>query len=110
FTRLFRTGTPSGTQGSANSDALAPSFGGTVGARLERRMGFVRLEAYGDGGYGGVRAGADVSGRLLLLRNNLGLEGRAMYLYWADDQRDYNRSHSLALQAGVRYAIVRGVL
>ena len=110
FARLFHTGTPSGTQGSTASDALAPAFGGTLGARLERRMGSLRLEAYGDGGYGGVRTGADLSGRLLLLRNNLGLEGRAMYLYWADDQRDNNRSHSLALQAGVRYALVRGVL
>lgn len=110
FTRLFHTGTPKGTSGSAASDALAPSFGGTLGARLERRLGSVRLEAYGDGGYGGVRTGADLSGRLLLLRNNLGLEGRVMYLYWADDQRDYNRSHSVSLQAGVRYALVRGIL
>jgi hypothetical protein len=31
-------------------------------------------------------------------------------MYWADDQRPNNNSHSGALQAGVRYAIVRGVL
>lgn len=110
FARLFRTGTPRSAQGSPASETLAPAFGGTLGARLTRRLGTVRLEAYGDGGYGGLRTGAELSGRLLLLRNTLGLEGRAMYLYWADDQRENNRSHSLALQAGVRYALVRGVL
>lgn len=110
FARLFRTGTPGGTQGSENSEALAPAYGGSLGARLTRRLGTVRLEAYADGGYGGLRAGADLSGRLLLRRNTIGLEGRAMYLYWADDQRESNRTHSVALQAGVRYAIVRGVL
>lgn len=113
FARLFRTSTPTGAPSlptSADSQALAPAFGGSLGARLTRRLGTVRLEAYADGGYGGLRAGADLSGRLLLLRNTLGLEGRVMYLYWADDQRESNRTHSVALQAGVRYALVRGVL
>lgn len=112
FARLFRTGTPAGaaSQPGAESEALAPSFGGSLGARLTRRLGTLRLEAYADGGYGGLRAGADLSGRLLLVRNTLGLEGRAMYLYWADDQRESNRTHSVSLQAGVRYALVRGVL
>ena len=113
FARLFRTGTPAGARGlpsGAQSEALAPALGGSLGARLTRRLGTVRLEAYADGGYGGLRAGAELSGRLLLLRNTLGLEGRAMYLYWADDQRESNRTHSVALQAGVRYALVRGVL
>lgn len=108
FARLFRTSVRAG--GTTVSEELAPAFGGTLGARLSRRLGTVRLEAYGDGGYGGLRTGAELSGRLLLLRNTLGLEGRALYLYWADDQRESNRSHSVALQAGVRYAIVRGVL
>ncbi|HRI54901.1 MAG TPA: hypothetical protein PLW65_32410, partial [Pseudomonadota bacterium] len=98
------------SQPGAESEALAPSFGGSLGARLTRRLGTLRLEAYADGGYGGLRAGADLSGRLLLVRNTLGLEGRAMYLYWADDQRESNRTHSVSLQAGVRYALVRGVL
>ena len=110
FSRLFQTAAASGPPGSPTRPTLAPAVGGSLGARLTRRLGTVRLEAYGDGGYGGLRTGAELSGRLLLLRNTLGLEGRAMYLYWADDQRENNNSHSVALQAGVRYAIVRGVL
>jgi hypothetical protein len=110
FARLFATATAHGAPQGAGDSTLSPAFGGSIGARLSRRIGTLRLDAYGDGGYGGVRAGAELSGRLLLLRNTFGLEGRAMYLYWEDDQRESNRSHSGALQAGVRYAIVRGIL
>ena len=81
FARLFLTGAPHGAPDSAGINTLSPAFGGSAGARLTRRQGNVRLEVFGDGGYGGLRAGSELSGRLLLLRNTVGLEGRAMYMY-----------------------------
>jgi hypothetical protein len=73
-------------------------------------LGLVRINAYADGGYGGLRVGGDVVGRLMLMRNTVGLEARAMYLYWADSERIENNAHSASLQGGVYYALVRGVL
>lgn len=111
FARVFRTSTPApGAKTSDEAGALAPAYGGRAGVRFDRRSGFVRIDAYCDGGYGGLRAGGDVSGRLLFFRNQLGLEGRAIYLYWADDQRAANTSHSGTFQAGVRWSAFRGAL
>lgn len=104
FARFYRSTTSDGTT------QLAPAYGGDVGVRYRRARGFVRLDGYCDGGYGGTRAGADLSGRLLLHRDTIGIEGRVYYMYWADDQRARNSSHGVALQGGVRWAIHRGAL
>jgi hypothetical protein len=106
FTRLFESGVPeSGQVGGFN-----PAVGGDAGIAYRRPHGFVSLDGYCDGGYGGVRAGANLSGRLLLWRDTVGLESRAMYIYWSDDQRQTSYSHGMSLQAGVRWAIVPGTL
>ncbi|MCS6912985.1 MAG: hypothetical protein RMK29_18345 [Myxococcales bacterium] len=86
------------------------AYGAIAGARLDRRAGFLRLDVYYEDGYGGLRTGADASGRLMLLRDHLGLEGRLTYMYWTDGGRAENNTHSLGLQAGARYALTRGVL
>lgn len=106
FTRLYRT-----SDGPSPGAGLASAaLGGDAGLGYRRPAGLVRMSGYCDGGYGGLRAGADLSGRLLLLRDTVGLEGRVMYLYFADDERDSSRSHGVSLQAGVRWAILRGAL
>lgn len=111
FVRVFHTSSPRpGTERPDGVTAWSPAYGGSLGLRLDRRLGLVRISAYADGGYGGLRVGGDVVGRLMLMRNTVGLEARAMYLYWADSQRIENNAHSASLQAGVYYALVRGVL
>ena len=89
---------------------LTAAFGGSAGVRWQRDHGQIRLDAYGDGGYGGLRAGSDLAGRLLVLRNRLGFEGRLLYMYFADDQKPDNRSHMLGMQLGARWAIINGLL
>ena len=108
--RLFRSRprAPLGTEPAA--DALLPSFGGSVGARWQRRRGVLRVDGSCDGGYGGLRGSAEVAGRLLLLRETVGLEGRLLYTYWADPLRVDNNAHGFSAQAGVRYAVFRGAL
>lgn len=89
---------------------LTAAFGGSAGVRWQRGQGQVRLDAYGDGGYGGIRAGSDLAGRILVLRNRLGFEGRLLYMYFADDVQTANRSHMMGVQVGARWAIINGLL
>lgn len=98
--RLFQPGT----------GPMSASLGGDAGLRYRRQHGFVRLDGFFDDGYGGLRGGGDLSGRLLLLRDTIGLEGRVMYIYWADDLRESSRSHGVSLQGGVRWAFMKGAL
>ncbi len=105
FARLFQSSAAGDMRG-----VLSTAAGGDFELRYRRPQGFVRLDGYCDGGYGGLRAGGDLSGRLLLFRDRIGLEGRFMYLYWADDERLQSRSHGLALQGGIRWTILSGAL
>lgn len=98
--RLFQTGL----------GEVSPALGGDAGLRYRRQHGLLRIDGFFDGGYGGLRAGGDLSGRLLLLRNTVGLEGRVMYIYWADDARESSRSHGVSIQGGVRWAFMKGAL
>jgi hypothetical protein len=108
FARLY--GTPAGAGAGRDGPLASTAVGGDVGVRYRRSGGFVRIDGYCDGGYGGLRAGADLSGRLLLWRDTIGLEGRVYYFYWADELREASRSHGVSLQGGVRWAVFRGAL
>lgn len=110
FARLYRASHVGASASGQPGDALRAAMGGDAELRYRRPSGFVRLDTYCDGGYGGMRAGVDLSGRLFLLRDRIGLEGRVMYLYWEDDLRETSRSHGVSLQAGVRWALMRGAL
>jgi len=107
FVRLFQSTESKAIKGKG---PLTASFGGTAGGRFQRGPGQLRLDVYADGGYGGLRVGSDVSGRLLVLRNRLGFEGRLLYMYFADDLRPEQQSHMVGIQAGARWAIVQGLL
>lgn len=107
FTRFFQSTESKAIQGRG---PLTVALGGSVGARWQRGPGQLRLDLYADGGYGGLRAGGDVSGRLMILRNRLGFEGRVLYLYFEDDLQIENRSHMVGFQVGSRWAIANGLL
>lgn len=84
--------------------------GGDLSLWYRRGSSHARLDGFFDAGYGGTRAGGDVVGRWVLLRETVSLEGRVLYTYWADGLQDRNRSHGVALQAGLRWAFMRGSL
>ncbi len=107
FARMFQSTESKAIRGKG---PLTAAFGGSAGVRWQRENGLLRLDAYGDGGYGGLRAGSDLSGRLLVWRNRLGFEGRLLYLYFADDQKVDLRSHMFGFQVGARWAIINGLL
>lgn len=89
---------------------LQAAGGGDLSLLYRRASSHLRLDGFIDAGYGGTRGGGDVAGRWALLYDVISLEGRVLYTYWADGLRDTNRSHGVALQAGVRWAFMRGAL
>lgn len=108
FVRLFQTRLRNPAL--AETERLALAAGGSIGARWERRRGVIRIDGSCDGGYGGLRGSAELAGRVLFLRETLGLEGRLLYTYWADPQRIENNAHGFTAQAGIRYAVFHGAL
>ncbi len=114
FSRFF--GEERTSQGAVDPSLLplgtSVAYGGTAGAALASRRGSGRLDVYYQDGYGGQTAGVDLSGRVLVLGewdSGVTVEGRLSYVHFADDARAIDHADSLGVQAGVRYAIARGL-
>jgi hypothetical protein len=103
FTRLF-----------FDDRGAAASGGGALGARLDLRRGFARLDGYYEDGYGGRRAGAELAARVRLWGDPdnaraLFAEGRMSYAGFRDDIRPVDRADSFGIQAGVRWSPLAGI-
>ncbi len=86
--------------------------GGSIGARLDLRRGFVRIDGYYEDGYGGLKAGVDLGARMAIVGDvytGLVAEGRLSYVHFRDDSRTIDHADSFGVQAGLRYSFVRGV-
>ncbi len=86
------------------------AYGGDASLLLRWASSHIRVDGFFDDGFGGLRGGGDVAGRWALYYDTVSLEGRALYTYWADRMHENNHSHGVALQAGVRWAFIRGAL
>jgi hypothetical protein len=89
------------------------AYGGSLGAWLDLKRGNVRLDAYYEDGYGGLRAGIDAAARVALwrdLQTGLVAEARLDYVHFQDDSRTIDHADSFGIQAGLRYSFVRGVM
>jgi hypothetical protein len=89
---------------------VSSSGGGAAGGRLDLGRGWVRLDGYYEDGYGGLRAGVDVAGRVRIWGDNLGVragsvfaEGRLSFASFQDDSRTVDYANSFGMQAGVRW-------
>jgi hypothetical protein len=113
FVRLFDNETTSNGANPAAANLSTPlAGGGDVGARVDLPRGYARLDVYYEDGYGGLKTGVDLGGRLLLLGGwdtGLVAEGRASYIHFRDDSRTIDHADSLGLQAGLRYSFTRGL-
>jgi hypothetical protein len=110
FTRIFQNEVTN-TNGTL-PPSLDLAWGGSVGARLDLRRGYVRIDTYYQDGYGGVTAGVDASGRVALvgdLQTGLVGEARLSYVHFADDSRTVDHADSFGAQAGLRYSFVKGM-
>jgi hypothetical protein len=90
----------------------AASAGGAVGARYDLGRGWARVDGYFEDGYGGRRAGAELSTRIRLYGDPLDglfVEGRMSYAGFRNDVRPEDRADSFGLQAGLRWTPIRGI-
>ena len=93
------------------------SAGGAGGGRLALgRRGWLRLDGYYEDGYGGRRAGVDLTGRVRRWGDDLGIragsvfaEGRLSYASFRDDIRPEDHADSFGVQAGIRWTPLDGI-
>jgi hypothetical protein len=84
-------------------------YGGGLQALHQRRRFSLRIDGFGLGGEGGVRAGGSVGTRTHVAWDRLALDGRAYGVYYADEQVEAREGYSFALQAGANLRLYRGV-
>lgn len=99
----------------ADERGFVPSAGGAAGARVGLGRGWARLDGYYEDGYGGRRAGLELSTRMRLAGDpvdGLFAEGRMSYAGFRDDARpdaSNGRADSFGVQAGLRWSPLHGV-
>jgi hypothetical protein len=106
--RLFHNETTQPLQ--TEPDTRVP-FGGGGGAGASyriRRFG-ARIDGFGLGGEGGIRAGGSLDTRTHVVYDRIALDGRAYFVYYRDDLVDDRRGYSFALQAGTNIRLAHGV-
>ena len=93
------------------------SGGGSLGGRMAvGRRGWVRIDGYYEDGYGGLRAGVDLSTRMRIWGDELGVrkgsvfaEGRLSFVSFHDDIRPEDAANSFGVQAGLRWTPLDGI-
>ena len=102
---------------SSTTTAPTPRPAASLGGRMALgRRGWVRLDGYYENGYGGLRAGVDLAGRVKLWGDDLGIragsvfaEGRLSYVSFRDDSRPEDHADSFGVQAGMRWTPLDGI-
>lgn len=81
--------------------------GATVNFRVRRFA--ARVDGFGLGGEGGLRAGANIDTRTMILWDRLALDGRLYAVKYRDEINAARDGYSIALQAGLNAQLWRGV-
>ncbi|MBL9100352.1 MAG: hypothetical protein JNL82_05315 [Myxococcales bacterium] len=81
--------------------------GATVNYRVRRFA--ARLDGYGLGGEGGLRAGANLDTRTMILWDRLAVDGRVYAVKYRDEVNAARDGYSIALQAGLNAQLWRGL-
>lgn len=106
--RIFREET---TEALGTEPEASIRFGGGGGAGASyraRRIG-MRLDTFGLGGEGGLRAGGSLDTRTHIIYDRLALDGRGYVVYYQDEQQPDRKGYSVALQAGGNVHLGHGV-
>lgn len=106
--RVFRT-EPTQELDSALDTPTTFGGGGGAGAAYRIRRFGMRLDGFGLGGEGGVRAGGSFDARTNVWYDRVALDTRAWVMGWDDDDDDARRGYSVAVQAGTNVRLGHGV-
>jgi len=107
-TRIFRQETTAELDTEPSSPTHV-GYGGGVGAAHRRRRFALRLDGFGLGGSGGVRAGGSVDTRTHVWWDRLALDGRFYGVYFSDELVEDRHGYSFAFQAGGNLRLWDGV-
>ncbi|MEZ4452803.1 MAG: hypothetical protein R3B09_25300 [Nannocystaceae bacterium] len=107
-TRIFRDQT-TGVLATEPDRVTRLGVGGGVSAAHRRPRFALRIDGYGLGGEGGVRAGGSVDTRTMVLWDRLAIDGRAYGVYYRDDLNAAREGFSFAVQAGLNAQLYRGI-
>jgi hypothetical protein len=105
--RIFRNGPD--TAGSEATSRLSLGWGGAFAALWQRRRFAVRTDSFVQGGEGGLRAGGSVDGQVRFVHDRIGLDLRAFFTRYTDDQVPERDGYGLAFQLGADFKIWDGV-
>ena len=84
-------------------------IGGGASAAYRRPRFALRLDGFGLGGEGGLRAGGSVDTRTMVGWDRVALDGRIYAVYFQDEEVAARRGYSLAFQAGINVQLWRGL-
>lgn len=88
---------------------LRVGAGGGATASYRIRRFAARLDGYGLGGEGGLRAGVNLDTRTMILWDRLAIDGRLYAIKYRDDVSAARDGYSVALQAGLNAQLWRGI-
>jgi hypothetical protein len=107
FLRQFTEGDePADVADPLDTDSFAA--GGAIGGRLRTGRARLRLDLFYEDGFGGLRAGGDVSGRLRIT-NDIELEGRMTTIVYDEDLIEELHGVTFGAQAGARWELDDGI-
>lgn len=106
-TRFFRDAvTALGTQPDRRV-RVGAGGGATVNFRVRRFS--ARVDGFGLGGEGGLRAGANVDTRTMILWDRVAIDARMYAMKYRDEVNAAREGYSVALQAGINAQLWRGI-
>jgi len=109
FQGRFFHASPTADSGLMPAERVAFGGGGGGGAELRMRRFGMRLDGYGLGGQGGVRAGGSIDTRTHVLYDRIAIDARSYGLYYKDEVNQAREGYSLSLQAGTNVRLGHGV-
>jgi len=109
FQGRFFHASPTAESGFEPANRVAFGGGGGGGAEYRIRRFGMRLDGYGLGGEGGVRAGGSVDTRTHVLYDRIAIDARAYGLYYKDEVTEDREGYSLSLQGGTNLRLGHGV-
>lgn len=83
--------------------------GGGVAAAYRQRRFAMRIDGFGLGGEGGIRAGGSIDTRTHVWYDRIALDARTYFAYYRDDLVDERRGYSVALQLGTNIRLAHGI-
>ncbi|MCA9688800.1 MAG: hypothetical protein KC636_04275, partial [Myxococcales bacterium] len=96
-------------EGLAPEGAVEAGFGGGASAQFRIPRFAARVDGYGLGGEGGVRAGGSIDTRTMVAWDRLGIDARVYGNYYDDVDALARRGYGLAFQAGLNARLWRGI-